>query len=87
MHLIDISTSTDIWKDYQTIRNELKTYSKDLTKKKEIVAFNKIDLVGKEIVDQAVLTFKGKRKKVFLISAQKGIGMSELVKEISKRLR
>ncbi|MDO8716989.1 MAG: GTPase [Dehalococcoidales bacterium] len=81
------TTDNLIWKDYQTIRNELKTYSKDLTKKKEIIVLSKIDLVDKETIDKAVEEFKNRRKKVFLISAQKGIGIGELVKEISKRLR
>ncbi len=87
VHLIDLSVSSDIWKDYQTIRSELKTYSKDLTKKKEIIVLNKIDLIDEGTVDRAVSVFKDKRKKVFLISAQKGIGIEELAREISKRLK
>lgn len=85
VHLIDTSISSDVWKDYQTIRNELKTYSKGLVKKKEIVVLSKIDLVDEETVDRAALVFKDKRKKVFLISAQKGIGIDELVREIFRR--
>ncbi len=86
VHLIDISTSVDVWKDYQTIRNELKTYSKELVKKKEIVVLNKIDLADRETVEKIAEEFKLHRKKVLAISAQKGIGTSELVKEIFKKL-
>lgn len=87
LHLVDISTAEDVWKDYQTIRNELKTYSKELVKKKEIVVLNKIDLVDGETVIKIVEEFKLHRKKALAISAQKGIGMDELVREIIKRLK
>lgn len=83
--MIDI-TSDDLWRDYQVIRNELKQYSKDLSKKKEIIVLNKTDLIGGEQIKAAVSEFKKHRKKVFIVSAEKGEGLSELVGEIYKRL-
>lgn len=39
VHCID-STSDDVLRDYETIRNELRSYSSELVKKKEIVVHN-----------------------------------------------
>lgn len=77
VHLID-ATSSDPWKDYQTVRNELINYSKELAKKKEIIALTKIDLIPKETVEEAIKTFKEKKKKVIAISTQTGEHLSEL---------
>ncbi len=87
VHLIDVSTAVNAWQAYETIRNELKVYSKELVKKKEIVVLNKIDMVDSQRIDEAALQFKDKRKKVFLISAQQGLGLDDLTREIFKRLR
>lgn len=76
--------SSYLWDDYQTIRNELKTYSKELGKKKELVVLTKADLVDDETVAKAREEFKKHRKKVQLISAQSGKGLAELVKELVK---
>ena len=42
--MIDI-TNEDLKKSYKQVRNELANYSKELTIKKELVVFNKIDLL------------------------------------------
>jgi GTPase len=44
LHLIDI-TNEDIKKSYKQVKNELKNYSPDLLKKKELIVLNKIDLI------------------------------------------
>ena len=44
IHLIDINDK-DLLKNYQKVRKELTKYSKDLLKKKEIIKFNKIDMI------------------------------------------
>lgn len=84
VHLIDISTQTDKWQDYQTVRGELKTYSKELVRKKEIVVLNKIDLVAKKEVESAIKIFSQKRKRVFAISAVSGQGLRGLVLQIKR---
>lgn len=47
LHLLDISRD-DVAADYRSIRKELAAFSPALEKKHEIVALNKIDLVGNE---------------------------------------
>lgn len=86
VHLLDVSDinsnieyrNSKLWNDYQTVRNELKVYSKDLAKKKEIVVFNKIDQVEPEDLKNAIEEFAAHRKKVIAISAKEGIGLAEL---------
>ena len=82
VHLIDASTDTDKWQDYQTVRGELKIYSKELLGKKEIIAFNKIDLVDQQIINNSILEFVRHRKKIIPISAVDGKGLEDLVKLI-----
>jgi len=82
VHLIDVSSDTDKWQDYQTIRAELKSYSKDLAKKKEIIVLTKIDLVSKELVDEVLKLFKAKKKKIVAISAVSGEGLDSLLSAI-----
>ena len=45
LHLIDV-TNDDLVENYSKVRKELFKYSKKLTKKKEIVVFNKIDMAS-----------------------------------------
>lgn len=94
VHLVDVSKVSSVsnvskaeglWRDYQVIRSELKSYSKELAKKKEIVVLNKADLLGEEQIKAAVAEFKKHRKKIFLISADFGRGVDQLVSEIRKR--
>ena len=50
LHLIDINEE-DLVSSYKQVRNELKSYGKELIKKKEIIVFNKIDLLQKNNID------------------------------------
>ena len=45
--MIDV-TNDDIKKSYKQVKIELKNYSTKLSKKKELVVLNKIDLINKE---------------------------------------
>lgn len=76
VHLID--SSQDLWSSYQAIRNELKTYSKELAKKKEIIILTKIDLVDPTILTKIQAEFTRHRKKTILVSAVSGKGLGEL---------
>ena len=62
LHLIDINEK-DLINSYNQVRNELKKYSKELIKKKEIIVFNKIDLIDNEEIKNKVKKFKKKIKK------------------------
>ena len=48
---------------YNQIRNELKKYSNDLLKKKELIVFNKIDLIEKEDLKEKLMILRKKIKK------------------------
>jgi GTPase len=56
LHCIS-ADSEDALKDYQTIRKELESYSKKLTKKKEIILITKSDLVDPEKLEEIKTQF------------------------------
>jgi len=66
LHLIDISGDKPV-ENYQKVRNELSKYDKILTKKKEIIVFNKSDLVEKKEIEKKLKIFKTKIKKKYEI--------------------
>ena len=66
LHLIDISEEK-LDENYLKVRNELSKYDKILTKKTEIVVFNKSDLFEKKEIDKKLKLFKKKIKKKFEI--------------------
>ena len=61
LHLIDISED-DLLNVYKKIKFELSTYDKNLTKKKEIIFFNKSDLLEKIEITEKLKEFKKKVK-------------------------
>ena len=61
LHLIDI-TEEDLEVSYFQVKNELKNYSKELLKKKEIIVLNKIDLIKKDKVNEIVKKFSKNKK-------------------------
>jgi GTP-binding protein len=72
IHLIDAS-SNDVARDYQIIRNELDSYSHDLTEKIEIVCLNKIDIISQELLDEKTAILESSiNKKVLQISGATG---------------
>jgi GTP-binding protein len=71
LHLLDLQELDKIVENYKDIRAELKSFSKELAKKEEIVVFSKADLFDKEMIDYIKKEFKKitKVKKIFVISA------------------
>jgi len=68
LHLIDI-TSNDLEKTYNQVRNELKSYSPSLLKKKELVVLNKIDLIEEAKIKEIVNDLSKKvKKEIFILS-------------------
>ena len=66
--MIDV-TEEDLVLSYKQIRNELKKYSNDLIKKKEIIVFNKVDLIEQKKLKEKIKFFEGKiKKKVNILS-------------------
>ena len=64
IHLIDISEK-DIIGNYLKIRNELSKYDKSILKKKEILIFNKSDIVNMDLITKKIKNFKKETKKDF----------------------
>ncbi len=66
LHLIDLSQG-NLLESYLKIRNELSKYDKKLIKKKELIFFNKSDLVEKKEMIKKIEIFKSKIKSEFNI--------------------
>jgi len=80
MHLIDI-TNDNLLENYSKVRKELFKYSDKLTKKNEIIVFNKIDMIKNEEIDNKIDFFSKKiRKKIYKISALKHKGLTTIKK-------
>ena len=86
LHLIDI-TEEDLIHSYRQVRIELKKYSRELEKKKEIVVFNKIDLINKDEIKYKLTEFKKRIKKnVLLISTLDKTTLSEIKSKLIKHV-
>jgi len=86
IHLIDMSgfEGRDPIEDYKTINRELKNYSKEVAKKPQIIAANKMDL---EAAGDNLARFKKViKKKAYPISALKKEGLEELIEAVAQRL-
>ena len=84
LHLIDI-TSDDLIENYSKVRKELLKYSNKLTKKREIIVFNKIDMANNDEIDEKVDIFTKKiKKKIYKISALKHQGIMDIKKVLVK---
>lgn len=86
VHVVDISSAEgrDPYEDYLKINAELKNYSKDLAKLKQIIVANKMDDFEAQ---ERLKEFKeklGKRRKVIPVSAITGEGLDKLKQEIWK---
>jgi len=80
IHLIDI-TENNILENYLKIRKELSKYSDSLLKKKEIIVFNKTDIINSEEINEKISFFKKKVKKnIYEISVIQNKGLSTLKK-------
>jgi len=68
LHLIDI-TEKNLENNYNKIKKELRNYSKELLKKKEIIVLNKTDLIDKKSIKKIVDRFsKNKKSKIITLS-------------------
>ena len=88
VHVVDIASvdGRDPIEDFVVINNELKNYSKSLSKVPQIVVLNKIDLLEN---DEKIQEFKkayGKDYKILCISAATRQNIDELKKEIVNTL-
>ena len=80
IHLIDI-TEENLLDNYLQIRNELSKYNKNLLKKKEIIIFNKIDIINNDEIDEKITILKKKiKKKIYKISIAQNKGLEDIKK-------
>ena len=71
--------------NYSKVRKELVKYSKKLTKKREIIVFNKIDMVSDQEINKKIDIFAKKiKKKIYQISALKRKGLTTIKRELIK---
>ena len=82
LHLIDLSED-DLLNSYKKIKSELSNYDKDLIKKKEIIFFNKSDLLDKNEINEKLKEFKKKIKNDYEIVS---VYSNEDIQKIKKLL-
>jgi GTP-binding protein len=88
LHLIDF-WSDDVARDYKIIRKELDEFSKDLAKKKEVIAITKIDGADPDLVKAKLKDLKkvaGRDAKIFAISSVAKLNLEDLLLEMSKTI-
>ena len=82
LHLIDINED-NLYNRYKIIREELEKYSPELMNKREIVAFNKVDLLEEEEISEKINEFKKNfKKKFYKISILKKNNIKELLRAL-----
>ncbi|MCL1808496.1 MAG: GTPase ObgE [Clostridiales bacterium] len=90
IHVVDAAATEgrDPIGDFEKINKELKLYSENLSKKHQVVAANKIDLIGEEDDKYARLKTHVEERglKIFPVSAQLNIGVHELLAEAATQL-
>ncbi len=81
LHVIDISQE-DSFENYEKINKELEKFDSELTKRKQIIVFNKLDLLdyehALEIKDEFIKKYNIK-DKVFIVSTATKQGIKELL--------
>lgn len=86
LHLVD-ATQEDVAGAYKVVRGELKAYSADLAKKKEIVALSKADALDAEtLAAKSAELKKAARKTPLVLSAVSGQGIKEALYALSREI-
>ena len=90
LHVIDVAGTEgrDPVEDFQKINNELKKYSEKLSKKMQIIAANKIDVMqNEENYQKLEKVAKENGYEIYKISAVTGEGLKEMFSRISSKLK
>ena len=78
LHMIDV-TNDDLKKSYKQIKNELKKYSTKLSKKKELVVLNKVDLIDNNELKKIIKEFsKNTKSEVITLSTLEKKSVSQI---------
>ena len=76
--MIDI-TNYDLEKSYKQVKNELKSYSSKLSKKKELIVLNKTDLIENNEVKKIIKNFsKNKKSEVITLTTLEKKSVSKI---------
>ena len=79
----DDITNDNLIENYTKVREELSKYSSKLTKKKEIIVLNKIDMIDEQTINKKIKLFKNRvKKRIFTISALKQKGIKTIKKSL-----
>jgi GTP-binding protein len=86
LHLVD-ATQENVGEAYRTVRREIRAYSPELAKRKELVALSKCDaLTAEEIEAKSAALASAARKKPLVLSAVSGLGMKEALFAIAREI-
>ena len=88
LHLVDATEITgDVATAYKTVRAEIRAYSPELAKRKELVALSKCDaLTPDQIAERSAALQKAAKKKPLVLSAVSGLGMKEALYAIGREV-
>ncbi len=92
IHVVDAASTEgrDPLEDLEAINNELKNYNADITKKIQVIAANKVDMLPEgedaEIIKKIKEKYEPLGVKVFATSTLTGKGIKELLYYVSKTL-
>ena len=88
LHVIDVSGIRNPLKDFYTINEELKKYSEKLSKRKQIIVANKIDVMQDDTgYNELEKMAKENNIEIYKISAATGQGLNELLNRVSQVLK
>ena len=88
IHVLDVAQSEgrDVLEDFRIINNELFQYSEKLSRRKQIIAANKMDLTGAGENLEKLQEELGSQYEIFPVSAATGQGLEALVLRASELL-
>lgn len=85
IHIVDMSKENP-FEDYKKINLELEKYSKELSKRFQIVMLNKADIMNDEDIEKLRHEFLAVNRDVFVVSAVSGRGIRELLNYVYKKI-
>jgi GTPase len=86
LHLVALDNES-VLTAYETVKNELSSFSSELNEKEQWIILTKKDLVSKDIIDAALESIDKIKNRVFVISAETGDGVKELRDALITHLR
>ena len=82
----DVNPEENPWAGFDLVNDELNAFDEDLGLRRQLQVINKIDLLTDEELTALRERAKADGRHIFFISAEKGIGLEELVDELWRRL-